>query len=319
MVGLTDKKIYADRKFVAIIATLCCLLWGSAFPAVKIGYELFNIDSEDIASKILFAGYRFLTSGIIVLIIAKVLGKNIFKMSRKDALGVSVLGITQTTLQYIFFYTGLANTTGVKGSIVYSTGTFFSVVLAHYVYKNDKLDMQKTIGCALGLIGVMIANFSSDLLNVAFSFNGEGFVIIAALIFSITAIYSKRLTKSIDVMVITGYNLFIGGLLLIISGVVFGGRVNHFTVSSSTLLIYMALLSAVAFSFWTLLLKYNKVGKVSVFSFLNPIFGVILSSIVLGENILELKTIFSLLLVCLGIWIVNKEKDIGKENKIQYN
>ncbi|MGN0287576.1 MAG: hypothetical protein ACI4B6_07905, partial [Atopobiaceae bacterium] len=28
---------------VALLATLACLLWGSAFPSVKIGYQLFGI------------------------------------------------------------------------------------------------------------------------------------------------------------------------------------------------------------------------------------------------------------------------------------
>lgn len=56
--------------------------------------------------------------------------------------------------------------------------------------------------------------------------------------------------------------------------------------------------------------KYNKVSSVSVFIFLTPIFGAILSAIFLGENILEMKNIFALILVCFGIWMFNKEKNI---------
>ncbi len=63
------------------------------------------------------------------------------------------LGATQTALQYVFFYIGVANTTGVKSSIMNSTVTFFSVILAHYIYKNDKLSMQKIMGCIVGFIG----------------------------------------------------------------------------------------------------------------------------------------------------------------------
>ncbi len=58
----------------------------------------------------------------------------------------------------------------------------------------------------------MIVNFSVDLLNFSFSIKGEGFVVIAAFIFSVGAIYAKKLTKSMDVMVVTGYSLFIGGI-----------------------------------------------------------------------------------------------------------
>lgn len=302
-----DNKIFTNKKFVAIIATLCCLLWGSAYPSIKAGYILFNIKAEDIPSKVVFAGYRFILAGIIVLIIARIYGVKIFNITKKDIFQLFILGITQTAIQYIFFYIGVANTSGVKGSIMNSTGTFFSVILAHYIYANDKLNMKKIIGCIFGFIGVMIVNLNVELLNFSFSFLGEGFVIIAAFIFSAGAIYGKKLTKTLDIMVVTGYNLFIGGVILAFLGISFGGRVEHFTVSSSMLLLYMAVLSSAAFSLWTLLLKYNKVGPVSIFNFLIPVFGAILSSIFLNESILEMKNVIALLLVCLGIWLVNKE------------
>ena len=310
---LHNEKIFTNKKFVASIATLCCLLWGSAYPAVKSGYILFNIEAYDVSSKIVFAGYRFTMAGLLVLIIAKVFGQKLFTFTKKNFLRLVVLGITQTTLQYIFFYIGLANTTGVKGSIMNSMGTFFSVFLAHYIYKNDKLNMQKVTGCIIGFIGVMIVNFNADLLNFSFNFKGEGFVIISSFMFSVAAIYGKKLTETMDAMVVTGYSLFMGGALLIFLGNSFGGRVHNFTFSSSLLLGYMILLSSVAFTLWSLLLKYNKVSSVSVFIFLTPIFGAILSAIFLGENILEMKNIFALMLVCFGIWMVNREKTTIKK------
>lgn len=314
MIILYDKNIFTNKKVVAIIATLCCLLWGSAFPAIKNGYILFNISASDIPSKIVFAGYRFVIAGLVLLIIAQSCGKKIFNISKKNGLNLFCLGVIQTTLQYVFFYIGVSNTTGVKGSIMNSTVTFFSVILAHYIYVNDKLSMQKIIGCIIGFIGVMIVNFSDDLLNFSFSFKGEGFLMIAAFVFSVGAIYGKRLTKNMDVMVVTGYSLFIGGIVLMLIGIISGGRVYHFSMVSSLLLIYLALLSSAAFSLWNLLLKYNKVGPVSVFNFLTPIFGSILSAIFLNENIFEYKNMIALVLVCLGIWMVNKEKIICCEN-----
>lgn len=299
-------KTFTNKKFVIIIATLCCLLWGSAYPAVKSGYILFNIPYKDISGKLVFAGYRFILSGIIVLIISQICGNNILAISKKNISKLFVLGITQTTLQYIFFYIGLANTTGVKGSIMNSIGTFFSVVLAHYIYIDDKLNMQKILGCILGFAGVLLINLTPNLLSFSFNFIGEGFIIISAFIFSASSIYNKKLTESLDVMLITGYSLFIGGIILTLIGLISGGRVYHFTMTSSLLLIYLSVISSVAFSLWALLLKYNKVGTISIYNFLIPVFGVLLSSLFLEENILEYKNIIALLLVCLGIWKVNK-------------
>ena len=53
-----------------IAAVFCCLLWGSAFPGIKIGYRLFAVASEDIGTQILFAGFRFALAGVLVLISA---------------------------------------------------------------------------------------------------------------------------------------------------------------------------------------------------------------------------------------------------------
>ena len=306
LIILNQVKTFTNRKLVIIIAALCCFLWGSAFPAVKMGYKLFNISNSNIPSELLFAGYRFTLAGVIVLIVSALSGNNIFKLSKKDTVDLLLLGITQTTLQYIFFYIGLANTTGVKGSIMNSMATFFSVILAHFIYADDKLNLNKIIGCILGFIGVIIINFNADLLSFSFNLFGDVFIVIAAFIFSVGSIYSKKLTKNLNVTAVTGYNLFIGGIILILIGIISGGRVSNFTISSSFLLIYMAIISSAAFSLWTLLLKYNKVGTVSIFNFLTPIFGAILSSIFLGENILEFKNIFALSLVCLGIWNVYK-------------
>jgi drug/metabolite transporter (DMT)-like permease len=313
---LFDHKKFTDAKFVAAIATLCCLLWGSAYPAIKVGYILFNINTNDIASKFLFAGYRFVIAGVILLILAQLSGKKIFSFSKRNFSRLFILGVIQTTLQYIFFYIGVANTTGVKGSVMNSTAVFFGVILAHYLYKNDKLTKTKAIGCMIGFIGVIAVNFNSELLRFSFNFTGDGFVVIAALIFSVAAIYSKKLTESMDVMVITGYSLFIGGIILVLLGEVSGGQVDHFTPKSSLLLIYLALLSSIAFSLWNLLLKYNNVGLVSVYNFLTPIFGSVLSAIFLGETIFELKNIVALILVCIGIWMVNA---VGKNVNVLLN
>jgi drug/metabolite transporter (DMT)-like permease len=308
-VFVEKKSLYTNAKFVALIASVCCLLWGSAYPSIKIGYQLFAIPAGDVPSQFVFAGYRFLIAGLILLIAARVLGLKVFSLSRKQLGSLTALGLVQTTLQYIFFYIGVANTTGVKGSIMNSTGTFFSVILAHYIYKNDKLNGGKAIGCMVGFIGVMIVNFSDSLLDFSFRFIGDGYVIIAAFIFSVAAIYAKRLTKTLEVILITGYSLFIGGIGLTLLGMVNGGKVQPFTLASTSVLIYLAVLSSLAFSLWNMLLKYNKVGSVSIYNFLIPIFGAILSSIFLGETIMEIKNIVALVLVSFGIWMVNKERE----------
>lgn len=307
---MDKSKIYTNRMNIIIIAIICTFLWGSAFPAVKVGYEIFNIAPNDIGGKLLFAGYRFFLAGVFVLILQIITKQNIFNLSLKDIREISILGFGQTTIQYIFFYLGMTYTTGVRGSIINGTSTFFSIILAHAIYKNDKLDFNKVIGCIIGFLGVVLVNLGggASVLEGRFTFKGEGFIMIAALMLSIGSLYSKKISQNKDAYTVTGYQLAIGGLLLIIIGYILGGKLTNFTFKSTTLLIYMALLSSVAFALWSQLLKYNKVGVISVFNFLIPVFGTILSAIILKENIFDIKILIALVLVCTGIYLVYKKR-----------
>lgn len=305
---MDTRDFFTKKKAIYVFATICCMLWGSAFPAVKSGYEVFNIASGDIPSKFVFAGYRFFLAGGIVLFIALLSKKELFKFNKRQLSQIALLGITQTCLQYIFFYLGLAYTSGTKGSILSGTGAFFSVIIAHYIYVNDKLNLRKTLGCIIGFIGVIIINFDSQLLGSSFTIKGEGAILVSAFILSTSSIYGKKLTQSMDSVVVTGYQLLIGGAVLIGLGYGFNGSISGFTIKSTSLLIYLALLSSIAFSLWTILLKYNNVGTIAVFNFLTPIFGSILSAIFLHEDIWELKNAIALICVCIGIWLVNKKK-----------
>ena len=130
---MNREKFYTNRRNIVLLATLCCILWGSAYPAIKGGYALFNIATNDIPSKLVFAGYRFALAGLIVLAVQLMWKQNIFILKGKLIGQVTLLGFCQTTLQYIFFYIGLSYTTGIRSSIINGTGAFFSILIAHFI------------------------------------------------------------------------------------------------------------------------------------------------------------------------------------------
>lgn len=298
--------VFARRNVAYACATLCCLLWGSSYPAIKSGYELFHIATDDIPSKVVFAGYRFLFAGALLLLFALAQRKPIGRMTTAQFGQLTILGLTQTTLQYTFFYIGLAFTTGVNGSIMNATGTFFSVLLAHFIYQNDKLSFNKALGCILGFVGVMLVNFHSGLRDFSFVWHGDGFIILAAFILSASTLYGKRISQTVDPTVMTGWQLAIGGVALLAGGYLSGGRLDVTGVAAVAILGYLTLLSAIAFALWSMLLKVNRVSMIAPFNFVIPVAGTMLSAIFLGENILELKYAVALVLVCSGIWWVNK-------------
>lgn len=298
--------MFTRPRAVFLLASLCCLLWGSAYPAIKTGYALLGIARNDVAAQLVFAGYRFVGAGGLLLVFAALSGKALGGFSRKQVLQLGVLGVFQTTLQYVFFYVGLAHTTGVKASILNAVGAFFSVVLAHFIYRNDRLSWRKTAGCVLGFVGVVVVNLGGTV-GLEFQFLGEGFIILAALVLSSASIYGKRVSQGMDSVVMTGYQLTIGGAVLWLLGWGQGGHLASFDMATSLLLVYLAGLSAVAFSLWGVLLKFNKVSRVTVFNFLIPIFGAGLSALFLGESLWAWKNLLALALVSLGIWWVTQE------------
>ncbi|GGY35731.1 DMT family transporter [Pseudoduganella albidiflava] len=300
------RPFFARPRTVFMLATLCCLLWGSSYPSIKTGYELLGIARHDVPSKLIFAGYRFLIAGLCLVLLAIALRKPAFQLSGRQLRQLGVLGLAQTGLQYVFFYIGLAYTTGVRASILNATTTFFSVLLAHFIYHNDRLSPRKAAGCLLGFAGVVAVNLGSGPLDIAFTLQGEGFIVIAAFVLSAASIYGKQVSAGMDAMVMTGWQLAIGGAALLAGGYATGGTVGNMTLVPALLLAYLALLSAVAFTLWSLLLKYNPVGTVSVFAFLIPVFGAALSALFLNESILEWKNLAALAMVCAGIWLVTR-------------
>jgi drug/metabolite transporter (DMT)-like permease len=304
---MSTARFYRSRGGVFALAALCCLLWGSAYPAIKGGYALLGIEAADVASQVLFAGWRFVLAGLILLAVAAAMRKPVLALEARGWRQVAMLGFTQTAVQYVFFYVGLAHATGVKSSIMNATGVFFSVLLAHLIYADDRLSGRKALGCLVGFVGVVVVNLGGGgALTFDFTLLGEGFVVIAAFVLAAASIYGKRISKTLDPMVMTGWQLLIGGALLTGAGAMFGGRLEGFSLEAGALLLYMALLSSVAFSVWSLLLKHNPVGLIAAFNFLVPVFGVGLSALFLGESVLRWSNAAALVLVCAGIWLVTR-------------
>ena len=309
------KEMLTKTHIVCIIALICCLLWGSAFPSIKIGYQLLGIAGEDTMSQMLFAGYRFTLAGIMVILIGSLMKGHFLCPKVSSWPMVIKLGSVQTILQYVFFYMGLAHTTGVKSSIITASNVFFAIFLSAVVFR-EKLSACKLLGCVIGFAGVILINLNGNGMDLNFSHAGEGSILVSACAYAFSSMMIKRYSAKEDTFTLCGYQFFFGGIVLAGIGLVCGGKVTGFTPASTVLLLYMGMISAVAYSLWSILLKYNPVGKVAIFGFSNPVFGVILSAILLGEKnqAFTLQGLAALLLVCIGILLVNKNQEKADDN-----
>ena len=304
----TKKNFLQTALGVCICASLCCALWGSASPTIKTGYILFDIDTAHTASIMLFAGIRFFLAGWLTILIGSVLNRRVLIPKKESLPDVGMLALVQTVLQYVFFYTGVANSSGVKSSIVQSVGPFITILVACFLFRKEKFTVVKFIGCILGLIGMVVVNLDGSSFDLNMTFLGEGCVILSNFWSAVSSSMMKNYSQKENPVTLSGWQFILGGAVMATIGLVLGGRVGTVSLAAIGVMAYLALLSAVAYSLWGMLLKVNPVSRIAVFSFMTPIFGVLFSAALLGEveQAFSLKNIVALVLVCAGIYVVNK-------------
>ncbi len=231
-------------------------------------------------------------------------------LPKKENVGrIAFLSIFQTILQYTFFYIGLVNTSGVKGTVLSASNAFFCLLIASLIFRQEKLTFKEIFACILGFVGIILVNLNG--LDFTMNLLGDGFVIFSAISAATASVLVKRFGQHEDAVVLSGYQFLIGGVVLIAVGLVSGGVMTLASAQGVLVLVYLAFLSALAFALWGVLLTYNPVSRVTIYHFMVPVFGVILSKLMLTEQsqVSTLNLLLTLLLVCAGIILLNFKKE----------
>jgi len=299
--------IFTKPVWVAIFAILCCALWGSAFPFIKKGYALMEIAATDAPKQIVFAGMRFFLAGVLILVFGSLMLKKKPILAKKAWPKIMILAFFQTILQYTFFYLGLAHISGSHGAIITPMSVFATVLLSGIFFKEDQVTPKKILGCLIGFAGVLCVVLPGSTLSGGIAYNGEGFIFISAITCGFSAILIKIFSQTIHPVFMCGYQFVIGGAVMQIGGLLAGGEISNMQGSAIAVLIYLAILSAVAYTLWSVLLKDNRASKIGIFQFTIPIFGVLLSALILKESVFNQWTLLALVLVSIGVALVNYE------------
>lgn len=302
---MTAQKFFTHPLGIIFSATAATFLWGTSFPFMKLSYLELQIGKSDIYEQILFAGYRFVLAALLI---------QVFMIIMKQPLGyekgslskLSKLALFQTFSQYVCFYIGMSMSTGIQGSIIAGSTSFFQILIAHFMYKNDALNFRKVTGILLGFIGIASVGLTEQDLHIQFG-PGELLLVFAMFFGALGNVIAKNEAKHMNILYMTSWQMMIGGIGLIAIGTVVAGLFPFsFSLSAIAMLLYLAFLSAAGFVLWNNVMKYNKVGSVSMYLFLIPVFGVFLSAVMLNE-IVHSVIILSLVLVVSGIIIVNRQ------------
>ena len=298
-------KIFGTPLFAVLLAIFCNVLWGCAFPFIKMGYRLFEIDPSNTASIFCFAGVRFMLGSLLVLLGSTLLQSRMPTFPKGKVFAeCCVLGLWQTTTQYAFYYIAVAMLTGAFGGILNSTQSFLGVIFAHFLYGNaDRMTPRKALGCVLGFGGVLFAtlgNYGSG------SAKGILYMLLASAIFSLAGPWNKAAAKKTDSFTVSVLNLGCGGFALAVIGFAMGGSLHPQQGGAIPVLLVLAFISGAGYVLWALLMKNNPISRIAIFGLIIPIMNVLLSALLNGEPLFEWQYIAALALVCVGIFLVNR-------------
>lgn len=296
-----------NKKNAVIFSLIAMFLWGSAIPLIKSTYDVLKIESVDTFSKVYIAGIRFFMGGILAFFYAKIFGENKISFSKVNLKLVIVLAILQTFLQYFFYYIGLSNISGVKSSIIQASNPFMIVIISLFLIPEDKISLNTIIALIIGSLGIILVN-SNQKLEGGFRLTGEGFIFTSTFINALSSVLLRKYYKDSDPYILNGMALLFGSLPLIIFGKIFALNQVVFNFKAFIMLFYGAFITATSFTIWTIVLQNHSANKFGVFKLFIPIFGSILSVIVLGE-VFTLRLFMGLILVLLGSLILIKDKN----------
>ena len=284
----------------AIAAILICAFWGGNSPAIKIALEGMP--------PLALAGVRFILGALTVLVWVLV-ARISLKPNRKERRLIFSL-LVLFVLQIYLLHSGTRFTLAAHSGVFMSTSPFFLALFAHFFLPGDRLNILKMVGMLLSFSGIVLIFAEGFLISATDYILGDALVLLSGLLLAARQIYTKMLTQSIH----PARLLFWQSALSIpaffaLSAIFERGATIQLDARIISAIVYQGVVVAgVGFIFWTVLLRRFNASRLSVFAFISPISGVVISYYLLGEPISN-ALIMGVLLVGLGIVVVNFQGD----------
>jgi drug/metabolite transporter (DMT)-like permease len=285
-----------------LLAITACLLWSSAFAGVKIGLEY--------STPLQFAGTRFFISGLLVFPLAIRINPSYFRILRMNLKMILLLAFLQTFLQYSMFYSGIDLIPGAVAAIVIGAQPLFIALVAHFMMPGDRITVGKTVVILFGILGVVLVSFGKDPGSVTGKIALLGILLMLGI--NILSGFTNVLVASekgkIPPLVLSSASMSLGGAALFLVSIPLEGfHPEPKPVPYYLSLAWLSMLSAVAISIWITLLKKPGivVSDLNLWKFLIPVFGAVLSWILLPAEKPELLSIAGMIIIASSLVILN--------------
>ena len=299
---MNSKKIFSHPVLSIVFGAVVCALWGSLYPCIKAGYGLLGIDTGQVQSVILFAGIRFLISGILLTAGVSASNKKFVFPVGKSFLPVFGVAVTTIVIHYSLSYSAISMCEASKTAILKQIGYLFISCFAFIFVKSDKFTVKKVIGGILGFAGIVIVNLNGFNFSMGI---GEVIVILASFFSVAGTVISKKAYSILEPSYIVAHSQLMGGIILTVGALAAGGRVTRITAGSVGIIAYICLASIVSYLLWNTLLKYNDISKMSIIKYLEPVFGTLFSGIIVKENIFRPEYFVAFAVIAAAIIVSN--------------
>ena len=304
-----ERKLYAGGVSFYFFIIIVHFFWAISGPLTKMSYSGFGVSGEDIFEIIHFAGIRLFCSGLIGLVYCRIRGARLFPENLSDLWQLTKLGLVMGVAQYTFFNFGAAFSSGVQTSILSSSGAFCGILISALIFQEDALTARKLLGCALGVVAVIILNWEDIRAGVSASLFGALLLLLGQISGTLGAAYLKVISKGHNAIWVGGWQSVISGGILIAIGILGNGTLSFAAGSSAAFpTLVLILTSGAALIVSNQLYKYNPLSKVMIFSLLSPVLGVFSSALLLGDSLHSAFVFSSLIMNCAGVALVTTER-----------
>lgn len=290
----------ADRKAPDALAfalmTLLCASWGFQQVTIKVA-------APDI-SLVMQAVLRSVIATALLLVWARVRGIALFE--RDATLWAGVAAGVMFTAEFVFIYAGLAYTTASRMIVfIYTTPCITALMLPLFV-RSEGLSARHWAGVLLPFGGIVAAFAEGFVASGGETLVGDLYGLAAALLWAstIVLIRATKLARTSATKTLF-YQLAVSSLLPLVSIAMGEAGVVRWTPLAIAVMAYQgALVAFASYLVWFWLLTKYYAARLSVFTFLTPIFGVVFGVLILGERVTA-AFLAAALLVVAGIVLVN--------------
>lgn len=296
-----------NRSKSIAYALLVMLLWGALFPLVKVGYQVFSVDTASVPDMLVFAGARFLVCGAVICLFSLIQNPEHLKSVRKTRIGVLLSGFISVTLHYGFSYIALGMTASSKTAIIKQIGALFYICASCLLPQNrgNKAGMRVFFGAVLGFAGIITINAESGS-GISFGY-GDMLIFCASFCTVFSNMISKRVFLLAEPVAATGVSQFAGGFLLLLLGFAGGGKLIFLPDKRVLVFAVICALTIVSYCIWYRIVKYSALSRLFLIKFTEPLFACIFSALLLGEPILRWQYAAAFVLITAGICLADTD------------